>query len=190
MKTLLLLATTILLTSCGVSEQLNKNCGSDIRMGCNFVFGTKDADQDEQIVNNTRKNSEQDVKIQQLEASISTIIANIQTLSMDTKNLLDANSATVTTINSLQGIVNAHTTQLLQMSSIQNKTIVDLKDPCGDGLGYDEILMKTQDGKFVAYFEDGGKRFLSVLENGNYRTTDQSKCYFTVNNGVITNEHY
>jgi hypothetical protein len=76
------------------------------------------------------------------------------------------------------------------MSNITNNTVVEFKDPCGNGVGYDEVLMKTQNGKFVAYFEDGGRRFLSVLENGTYRTTDQSRCNFTVNNGVITNEYY
>ena len=46
MKTLLLLATIGLVTSCGVAEGLNKNCGSDLREGCNLIFGYKDADQD------------------------------------------------------------------------------------------------------------------------------------------------
>ncbi|MCK9370512.1 hypothetical protein M0R04_11430 [Candidatus Dojkabacteria bacterium] len=43
MKYLLLLT---LLTSCGVTERLNKNCGADIKMGCNLIFGSRDDDQD------------------------------------------------------------------------------------------------------------------------------------------------
>lgn len=211
MKTLLLLSTMLIVSSCGLTEGLDKNCGSDIRMGCNLLFGTKDSDQDSQIAEVTFKNNEQDAKIASLQNSITNMISNIDSLTLSVQDLENTDNDTYNTISALQSIVNANTVQLLslatsvttlngnltttqgQLTALTNslsKSIVDFKDPCGNGVGYDEILMKTKDGKFIAYFEDGGNRFLSILENGTYRTTDQSRCYFTVNNGVISNEHY
>lgn len=63
--------------------------------------------------------------------------------------------------------------------------IVGVIDPCGDGPGFDEILLQMQNGQLVAYFETGGNRFLSLLSNGNYRTTDQQSCNFSVLNGAV-----
>lgn len=211
MKTILLLSSLSLLTSCGVMEGLSKNCGSDIKMGCNAIFGMKNNDQDAQIAQLTFKNNEQDARLDSLEKSTNAIIENINYITLDIENLEDVDNANATIIANLQATVTSNVTQILSLSNtvttlsgnlttIQNtvtaldselsKTVVSFKDPCGDGTGYDEILMKTRDGKFIAYFEAGGDRFLSILGNGSYRTTDQSKCYFTVNNGVVTNEHY
>jgi TolA-binding protein len=211
MKTLLILVTAVLLTSCGVGQRLGEACGEDIKMGCNAIFGDKDEDQDKAIADVQNKNNEQDARITSLEQSVATMIANINSLSENIDDLEDTTSSTYNTVNALQSIVNANTAQLLSLSnsitvlngnlntlngnltSLSNslsKTIVDFKDPCGNGPGFDEVLMKTKDGKYIAYFESNGNRFLSIIENGSYRTTDESGCYFTVNNGVISNEHY
>lgn len=64
--------------------------------------------------------------------------------------------------------------------------ILETIDPCGNGTGFDEILIKTDIG-YISYFEDGNKRFLAKLDAGNYRTTDQQACRFSINvNGAIT----
>lgn len=65
-------------------------------------------------------------------------------------------------------------------------SIVQIIDPCGDASGHDEILLILSTGEVLAYFESGSNRFLSVLENGNYRTTDAQQCNFTVSNGSVT----
>lgn len=73
-------------------------------------------------------------------------------------------------------------------------TIVALIDVCGDAAGvYDEVFFKMQNGTIVASFSDnanGNNTRLSVLTNGNYITTDGSRCRFTVSDGLIINEHY
>ena len=63
--------------------------------------------------------------------------------------------------------------------------ITELIDPCGDDVNeFDEILLVLGDGSIVAYMEDGGTRFLSTLQDGNYRTTDEQECNFSVVNGT------
>jgi len=62
---------------------------------------------------------------------------------------------------------------------------IELIDPCGDGPGFDEVLLRLTDGRLVAYFEQGGNRFLSVISDGNYRTTDAQGCYFSVSGGNV-----
>lgn len=60
-------------------------------------------------------------------------------------------------------------------------TAVELLDPCGNGPGFDEVLVRMKSGKVVAYFESGSNRFLSVLTpNQQYRTTDGTNCNFRV----------
>lgn len=60
--------------------------------------------------------------------------------------------------------------------------ITSIIDPCGDMPGqFDEILIRLADNSLIAYFEDGGRRFLSLLPPGNYVTTDRQACRFTVN---------
>lgn len=56
--------------------------------------------------------------------------------------------------------------------------IVSIIDPCGDDPGnQDEILIVTTDGDILAWYKDLG---LVILEPGNYVTTDDQACNFTV----------
>lgn len=74
-----------------------------------------------------------------------------------------------------------------RVSSLESRvTVSSIYDPCGDKEGsFDEMLLIMSDGSILAYFEDGGKRFLSKLPDGNYRTTDEQACNFQVINGKI-----
>jgi hypothetical protein len=64
-----------------------------------------------------------------------------------------------------------------------NTNIVEVIDPCGDHVGnFDEVILRTSDNNFIAYFEHGSKRFLSILPNGNYQTTDNQACNFSIVN--------
>lgn len=62
--------------------------------------------------------------------------------------------------------------------------VVDTIDPCGDLPEFhDEYILVLSDGRHVAFFEDGSRRFLTVLLDGNYRTTDKQKCEFSIEDG-------
>ena len=65
--------------------------------------------------------------------------------------------------------------------------VVGVVDPCGDNVNqFDEVLFKMSSGKFIAYFEQGNNRFMTVLsENTNYRTTDVEACNFKIVNGNL-----
>jgi hypothetical protein len=68
--------------------------------------------------------------------------------------------------------------------------VISLVDPCGDSPGFDEVLLQLSDGTFVAYFEQGEYRFLSIISDGNYRTTDAQQCYFRIENGLLISNSY
>lgn len=65
-----------------------------------------------------------------------------------------------------------------------NLQVFSVQDPCGNGPGFDEVILSTNIG-LIAFFESGTNRFLTVLSNGTYQTTDAQHCLFTVSNGVI-----
>lgn len=60
-------------------------------------------------------------------------------------------------------------------------TVVELIDPCGDGPGFDEVLLRMADNRLMAHYSHGSLQFLVVLSPGAYETTDGTKCRFTVN---------
>ncbi len=84
----------------------------------------------------------------------------------------------------IEDLVAQNQARLLALESNQN--IVEIVDPCGNNVGYfDEVLLKLQDGTYVAYFESNGDRFLTILEDGFYRTTDNQNCRFEIRNGDL-----
>lgn len=59
-------------------------------------------------------------------------------------------------------------------------------DPCGRQATHDEILFRMSDGRLFAYFENGGKRYLTIITPGTYQTTDGTNCVFVVDaNGEV-----
>jgi hypothetical protein len=75
---------------------------------------------------------------------------------------------------------------VVELAVVQGySNIESLIDPCGDGDGYDEILIKLSTGEIIAYFQHGNDRHLAILPNGSYQTTDKDKCNFTVSNGTV-----
>lgn len=70
----------------------------------------------------------------------------------------------------------------------QDGVSIEVIDPCGDDPNeFDEILLKLTDGTVIAYFKENGHlEFLSVLDEGNYVTTDKQACEFSIDsNGNI-----
>lgn len=193
MKNLLLLATIGLLTSCGIAEGLNKNCGSDLEEFCNFTFGMKNEDQDKQIADNTFKNNDQDARLTALEQQNEQLIESMHSFSLEIEalELTDTTNRQYfqTLINSLTLTVNTNLVTLNNLTTNVNSngSVTKMIDVCGNFPSYyDEVILKTNTGKYIAYFEDGGKRFLTELSNGNYTTTDKQACSFTINStGLI-----
>lgn len=206
MKALLLLVTVGLLSSCGLTEGLNKNCGSSVEMACNLLFGMDDEEQDQKIADNTFKNNEQDARLKALEEQNEQLIESMDSFSeqleqlgdddVSNKNYLEGLITTLTntvTSNSIQLVSISNTLTTLQgtivtLESTVSKTIIATIDPCGDYPGhFDEVLLKTKDNKYIAYFEQSGKRFLTILTPGQYMTTDSQNCPFqlTNNNEIV-----
>lgn len=148
------IAAAIFQSGCAITEGINSACrGSDLQGGCEFLFGAKD--------------NQQDAKIDSNENFVFALSAEL------TKLIKSGHEAQQLQINALQ-------TQLTQLASQQNP--VEIIDPCDDLAGqYDEVLIRIDDGRLVAYFESGGTRFLTVLiPNVAYRTTDAQACNFHI----------
>lgn len=111
----------------------------------------------------------------------------LQELENDLIDIMDTNEAQIVAqivalenynLN-MQTQINSNLAQIVALQ--EQDSVVEFIDPCGDGPGFDEVLLKTSSGKLIAYFENGGDRFLTILSPGNFRTTDSQKCNFTVN---------
>lgn len=62
--------------------------------------------------------------------------------------------------------------------------IIEVIDPCGPNPdGPDEVLFRLSSGEIVAWYKNLG---LSVLGDGNYITTDNQRCYFSIHNNITT----
>lgn len=123
--------------------------------------------------------------LEQLFSKLQTnLIVNVNSLQQAIDGLADLNAG------QQQALQQQIDTQQAQLNSVQatiteltlRTSVVEVIDPCGDGPGYDEVLIRLSDGNIVAYFESGSNRFLSLLQPGSYRTTDATNCNFTVDN--------
>jgi cell division protein FtsB len=227
MKLVLILLASIYLLGCGAAEDLGRNCGGEMEMGCHTIFGGRhDNEQDKNIQNLADKLSEENLHIKN---EIESIENEIETLKNNTLN----NTAMIATINSvlpslndtaaisalqsqvtliqasnvslesriedlendigtpvtgLQSLVVQNNIQITQL--INNHNITKIVDPCGDGPGFDEVLLKTSSGKVLASFSQSSSALstrFSVLPPGTYTTTDGTSCTFTVSStGSVT----
>lgn len=64
-------------------------------------------------------------------------------------------------------------------------SIIEVIDPCGDGPGVDEVILRLNDGRLLAWYQGKG---LSVLDPGSYVTTDEQKCRFLVGEDLRVTE--
>lgn len=193
MKKLVLGLVTILGAGCGITEDVNRRCeGSDLEIVCTYAFGRTDRDQGAAIEN-------LDSRLSLLEDQVSVNITNINSLSTSLQStqfavsVLETSSSQYATdiallnsqIATLQSLINNIQTQtnnnIVQLTQIQNSdAITEIIDVCGDGPGYDEVVLRSSNGKLMAYFESGTRRFLSLLPQGFYSTTDNTSCGFQV----------
>lgn len=63
-------------------------------------------------------------------------------------------------------------------------SVVELINPCGDGPGFDEVLLRLANGSIIAHYADGNKQFLATIGPGNYVTTDGQSCHFTIDSSM------
>lgn len=167
----------LLLTSCGIREELAKACvPGDVQFVC-YAFLGSPADDDSKLEDRVTALEQQMID---LETSISNLINYIELVITDNEN----------DINNVQNQIDLLVVQLAALQT--NLSITEIIDPCGDGVGYDEVVLRLSDGSLIAYMEVGQgqgiqKRFLAVLTPGNYITTDQQACVFTVDsNGDLS----
>lgn len=170
----------ILLGGCSISESLNSNCGGDGRPFCDALFGTLDAEQSEDIKTNTARIE----ALSALELHYKDLRSQVNTLTLiqgqDATTLLGLITATQASAN----------IALVQIATLQSEQrIVAVLDPCGDTEGFDEVILRTSNNQLLAYYESGKDRFLTMLGQGSYETTDDSECRFTVDSsGQICDE--
>lgn len=159
-----------LVFGCGVADTITNRCGGDIDPWCDFVFGHDNDEIDARITKNEQK-------IESLEYNFAIYNAQVTALEQD----VDSNQDSIDSLESLLADLQA------DIAEIETRTTVsEVVDPCGNSRWRDEVLLVMSDGSIVAYFEEsGGRRFLSTLGDGAYRTTDRQRCRFSVVNGEI-----
>jgi len=158
----------LLLCGCGLQNQID-----------NLKTRT---DKNEQSINEIQE------RIKALAISIDNNINLISALSqLETNDV----ASILSQISSIQTSVVVQTTTLVTLQT--NENITAFHDFCGNKPGvYNEVGMITTTGKIVVYFEAGSNRYLSILSDGDYITSDGTACYFSVTDGgtKIVNEHY
>lgn len=119
---------------------------------------------------------------------VKNIILDLQNeLSILSIEVTQLESLTVEDLTALQALLISIESSIAHLESLSHNNIVNIIDPCGDMVGhFDEIILELQDGTFLAYFEQGSHRFLSVLPDGIYQTTDKQKCTFQIINGAFS----
>lgn len=170
MKNLIVLGFLVILlfatTGCGA---LNESCGSDIRMGCNAIFGYDSdyyKDKARQYDEETKK--ELDKRLATFEMEMGDLESSIIQLGNDLDNFE----------HDLDQVEINVTDALNRLSQLEGETrVVEIVKPCPNAR---EVLIKLSDNRVVAYFEQGNRRYLSFLADGNYRTTDGANCNFTI----------
>lgn len=88
-------------------------------------------------------------------------------------------------IVSLEALMSQTQAKLVELE-LEDRVIGHV-DPCGDMPNqFDEVLQVTSKGHYIAFFEQGSKRFLTVLpENTLYQTTDAGACRFKIVDGEL-----
>ena len=194
-------------SGCGYQRTLRTHCHLGDTQTCDNLFGINqyEVDSDQNKVNQALA-----AEVASIKQTLDNLIVDVRFIQsqLETNNVLltllrqDINSnyeliqalevntiALEDRLNYQQVIINNHQIELANLAN--EDSVVEYIDPCNNGPGFDEVLLHTRSGKYIAYFESGSNRFLTVLQpNVSYRNTDTQKCYFNINNdGQIVNEH-
>lgn len=194
MKILIILV--LFLAGCGA---INEQCGADARIACDVFLGEK---VDVQEIDTRLKNTEKDLadlktKIELLELKTESQALLLTLQSQELATMQNDSLALQTEIDSLVYDISVNelafnnsltslANSVMSLNTTMQHAVTQIIDPCGDSAGFDEVVLKTTAGEYLAYFQSEGKRFLSKLTNGNYVTTDGTSCHFTVNGVNLT----
>ncbi len=63
-------------------------------------------------------------------------------------------------------------------------TVTEMIDPCGKQGTYDEVLLRLADNSLIAHYASGANQFLTVIDTGNYATTDGTNCHFNIDGNL------
>jgi outer membrane murein-binding lipoprotein Lpp len=130
------------------------------------------------------RDDEQDSRIGELERRITAMGTAYSALAAQVTALSEDADSSASEVASLQTSANLLAAQIAALQA--NVLIHEIVDPCGDGPGFDEVLLRTSSG-YMGYFEAGNNRFLALIPAGSYHLTDQSACPFIITpNGTLT----
>ncbi len=176
---LLTLTLATLFTSCGA---LNDMCGSDLRMGCNTVFGELPKDYDDRLDNVEDRLDDVEVTLVELFNRDAFLASEIRI----TQSAVKDNQINIGIINAelltLRDTLADHGFRIGELES--NMNIKSVIRPCTFAK---EVLLQFDNGTVLAYFENGNNRYLSEISTGSYITTDGTGCRFSVSaSGEVT----
>jgi hypothetical protein len=161
-------------------------------LACFLLCGCGLQNQIDNLKTRTDKNEQSIDEINTRIKSLATSIDNnINLISFLSEQETNDVASILSQISSIQTSVVVQTTTLVTLQT--NENITAFHDFCGNQPGvYNEVGMITTTGKIVVYFEAGSNRYLSILSDGDYITSDGTACYFSVTDGgtKIVNEHY
>jgi septal ring factor EnvC (AmiA/AmiB activator) len=170
MKKLTLLGIILLLISCGKNDKkqldqlgkLGESIGQTPKNVVNELLGTN-----KEIRESEKRSKEYtDKRINELQDSLNALYDQVDQVDTDQDVLSQTIALNQSRLASLE----------------DNHNIAEIVDPCGDNPNeFDEVLLKTDKGEFLAYFEQASKRYLTKLPSGNYMTTDNQACKFNLN---------
>jgi hypothetical protein len=116
--------------------------------------------------------------VESLESQMDVVISDIDSLKTRTTNIENGLSNLTSRMTLAENNITGLRTDVNYLLANQ----VEIVDPCPN-VANSEILLRVQ-GKLVAFYQ-GDEGFLSIIGNGNYRTTDPQQCTFTVLNDQI-----
>jgi hypothetical protein len=193
---LLLVSLMFMLTGCGISHEAAQGCGSSFKGICHGLLGPDDVPLDERLDEIEGRLDDVEARVGELESDYGLLAGFVNVLDAQLSGLIAIVAAldgTLTSItDGLQAQIDALSLQVVALQDQADQTaievvelsteyrITELLDPCGNGAGFDEVLLRTSGGDIIAYFEQGANRFLSVLTPGSYRTTDGTNCNFSI----------
>lgn len=122
---------------------------------------------------------------QQIENLIQNNTSSISNVLYQLSYLNSGVYSTVSLINELQSQIWSQQIQIAELIAYnENNKVVETIDFCGDKPNkFDEIGLRLSSGELVVFFRDSPgqeKYFLTVLTPGNYSTTDNTGCNFSV----------
>lgn len=212
--TVLLLLTFIMAAGCGYRDTARNHCNLGTQL-CDNLFGEDTWENNNRLSAAEVNIAELDKQVTSIKTMVELLISELRDKSAQITQLSALMQLIQISVTDNEEFVNTVTADLkleieqLEESVAYQQTVIndmvgDIAElanqdviveyiyPCGDRAGiFDETLLRTKSGKLIAYFENGGNRFLSILTANSYSTTDaQPRCHFNVDAaGNIFGQH-